>query len=175
MTARRAGWALAGAALVAAGLTGTARAPAAAGDPATGDVSARLGVLTVRATALRPGAAGTLTAGVRVTISGRGSDQLDAAIADGVPVGIYHEVISLADMPGDLASCGGVMPSSGVVDQWMHYGPLVVDGTSSGTSAPADGTLAVPRGSGPAAGAVTVTLYFAHAGPLVLRLPVSGR
>jgi hypothetical protein len=168
VTARRAGWTLAGVVLVAAGLMGTARTPVAAGD-----VTARLGPITVRATALHPGAAGTLTAGLRVTISGRGSDQLDAAIAGGVPVGVYHEVISLTDLPADLASCGGVVPPSGVVDQWMHYGPLVVYGTSSGTSAPADATLAVPPdGAAPAGGTEAITLYFAHAGALVVRLPV---
>jgi hypothetical protein len=169
VTARRAGWTLAGVALVAAGLMGTARAPVA-----VGDVTARLGPITVRATALHPGAAGTLTADVRVTTSGRASDQLDAAIAGDVPVGVYHEVISLADLPEDLASCGGVVPPSGVVDQWMHYGPLVVYGTSSGTPAPAEGTLSVPLDSaGPAGGTEAITLYFAHAGTLVLRLPVS--
>ena len=168
MTPRRAGWTLAGVALVGAGLMGTSRAPVAAGD-----VTARLGPVTVRATALRPGAAGTLTADVRVTTSARAADQLDAAIAGGVPVGVYHEVISLTDLPADLASCGGVVLPSGVVDQWMHYGPLVVYGTSSGKPAPADATLSVPReGAVPAGGTQTITLYFAHAGTLVLRLPV---
>ena len=168
MTARRAGWALAGVVLIAAGVLGTARAPGAAGD-----VTARLGPITVRATALRPGAAGTLTAGLLVTTTGRAADQLDAAIAGGVPVGVYHEVISLTDLPQELASCGGVVPPSGVVDQWMHYGPLVVYGTSSGTSAPAEATLSVPRGGTvPAGGIEAITLYFAHAGALVLRLPV---
>lgn len=171
MTARRAGWTLAGVALVAAGLMGTARAPVAAGD-----VTARLGPITVRATALHPGGqSGTLTTDVQVTMSGRGQDQLDAAIADGVPVGVYHEVLDLTDIPGDLASCGGAVPPSGVVDQWMHYGPLVVYGTSSGPSAPADATLTVPQGgNSPAGGTEAITLYFAHAGSLVLRLPVSG-
>ena len=169
MTARRAGWMLAGVALVAGGLLGTARAPVA-----PGDVTARLGPITVRATALRLGAAGTLSTDVRVTTSGRTSDQLDAAIADGIPVGVYHEVIALTDMPDDLASCGGVVPPSGVVEQWMHYGPLVVYGTSAGSAA-ADATLTVPAGSAARpGGTVAVTLYFARAGSLVLRLPVSG-
>jgi len=170
MTARRAGWTLAGVALVAAGLLGTARAPLA-----PGDVTARLGPITVSATALRLGASGTLTTDVRVTTIGRTSDQLDAAIADGIPVGVYHEVIALTDMPDDLASCGGVVPPSGVVEQWMHYGPLVVYGTSAGSSAAADATLTVPAGSDARpGGTVAVTLYFARAGSLVLRLPVSG-
>ena len=178
MTARRAGWTLAGvalvavlvAAVVAAGLLGTARSPAAASD-----VTARLGPITVHATMLRPGASGTLTTDVRVTTSGRTVDQLDAAIADGVPVAVYHEVISLADVPDDLASCGGAVPPPGVVGQWMHYGPLVVYGTSSGSSPAADATLTVPPdGAARPGGTVTVTLYFARAGALVLRLPVSG-
>ena len=102
-------------------------------------------------------------------------DQLDAAIADGIPVGVYHEVIALTDMPDDLASCGGIVPPSGVVEQWMHYGPLVVYGTSAGSSAAADATLTVPAGSAARpGGTVAVTLYFARAGSLVLRLPVSG-
>jgi hypothetical protein len=169
MTARRAGWTLAGVGLVAAGLLGTARAPAVASD-----VTARLGPITVSATALRLAAAGTLTADVRVTTSGRSSDQLDAAIADGVPAGVYHEVISLTDMPDDLASCGGAAPPSGVVQQWMHYGPLVVYGTSSGSPQPADARLTVtPDGAARPGGTVAVTLYFARAGSLVLRLPVS--
>jgi hypothetical protein len=170
MTAARAGRTLAGVALVAAGLLGTARAPAAAGD-----VTARLGPITVSATAWRAGTAGTLTADVRVTTSGRTSDQLDAAIADGVPLGVYHEVISLTDMPDDLASCGGVVPPSGVVSQWMHYGPLVVSGTSSGSPEAADATITVPRdGAARPGGTLAVTLYFARAGSLVVRLPVSG-
>lgn len=170
MTARRAGWTLAGVALVAAGLLGTARAPVA-----PGHVTARLGPITVSATALRPGARGTFTTDLRVTTIGRTSDQLDAAIADGIPVGVYHEVIALTDMPDDLASCGGIVPPSGVVEQWMHYGPLVVYGTSAGSSAAADATLTVPAGStARPGGTVAVTLYFARAGSLVLRLPVSG-
>jgi hypothetical protein len=178
MTARLAGWTLGGVALVAAGLLGTARAPAAASG-----VTARLGPITVSATALRPGASGTLTTDLRVTTSGRTFDQLDAAIADGIPVGVYHEVIALTDMPDDLASCGGVVPPSGVVEQWMHYGPLVVYATSSGSSgssattaaaAAADATLTVPAGGAARpGGTVAVTLYFARAGSLVLRLPVS--
>jgi hypothetical protein len=170
MNARRAGWTLAGVALVAAGLMGTARAPVSA---AAGAVTARLGAITVRATDLHPGGAGTLTTSLRVTMSGRGQDQLDAAIANGAPVGVYHTVISLTDMPDELASCGGAVPPSGVVDQWMHYGPLVVYGSSSGW--PADATLTVPPGGNPAAGGTeTISLYFARAGSLVLRLPVGG-
>jgi hypothetical protein len=54
-TGRRAGWTLAGLALVLTGLAGAAPAHGA------GDVIARLGPLTISATALRPGTAGTLT------------------------------------------------------------------------------------------------------------------
>jgi hypothetical protein len=184
MTAHRAGWTLAGVAAVAAGLLATARAPAttaataaatASASAAASDVTARLGPITVSATALRPGTSGTLTTDVRVTNSARTTDQLDAAIADGLPVGVYHEVISLTDMPDDLASCGGVVPPSGVVEQWMHYGPLVVYGTSPGSPGAADATLTVPPDSAARpGGTVAVTLYFARAGTLVLRLPVSG-
>jgi hypothetical protein len=87
---------------------------------------------------------------------------------------VYHEVISLTDMPDDLASCGGVAPPPAVVRQWMHYGPLVVYGTASGSPAVADATLTVPPdGAARPGGTVAVTLYFARAGSLVVRLPVS--
>ena len=49
---RRAGWTLAGAGLLLAGLAGTAPAPGAVA------VTARLGPITVSATALRPGPGG---------------------------------------------------------------------------------------------------------------------
>ena len=52
---RHAVWALAGPALLLAGLAGTAPAQGA------GDVTARLGPITVTATALLPGPSGTLT------------------------------------------------------------------------------------------------------------------
>jgi hypothetical protein len=66
---------LAGTALFLAGLAGAAPAHGA------GDVIARLGPLTISATALRPGTAGTLTTYMQVSTSGQPSDQLDAAIA----------------------------------------------------------------------------------------------
>lgn len=168
---------LAGLAVVAAGLTGMTRASA----PRPAEVTARLGPITVTASALRPGSPGTgtpgtLTATMRVSTTGARPDQLDAAIAaDGAPTGIYHQVISLADMPADVASCGGAVPPGGVVQRWMHYGPLMVPGKSG-----ADATLTVqqaarPAGAaGAAGGTLAVTLYFATAGSVVLRLPVSG-
>lgn len=161
-----AGLALAGLGLL---LTGPA-GPAASG---TGDVSARLGALTVSATALRPGPSGTLTASVRVSTSGRQPDQLDAAVvAGGGTAALYHEVVSLAEVP-DLAGCGGggAVPLA-VVQHWLHYGPLPVPAQSGGPAPPADATLTV-RQAAPAAGpTLTVTLYFAGGGVLPLSLPV---
>ena len=164
----RAGWALAGAALV---LTGLAGAAPAAG---SGTVLARLGPITVSATALRPGQAGTLTASVQVSTSGQPSDQLDAAIAaDGAPVGVYHQRVNVGELP-DLAGCGAETPTPAVVDRWLHYGPLLVPGRSGGASPPAVATLTVAPGSALAPGAaLAITLYFAHAGSVLLRLPVS--
>ena len=164
---RRAGWTLAGLALLFVGLAGTAPASAA------GDVVARLGSITVSATALRPGPAGTLTASVQASTSGQPSDQLDAAIAaDGAPVGVYHQRVSVGEIP-DLAGCGDEVPPPGVVDHWLHYGPLLVPGRSGGSSPPADATLTVqPAASLPAGSTLAITLYFAHAGSVTLQLPV---
>jgi len=164
----RAGWTLAGLALVVAGLTGMARAPRDA------DAIARLGPITVSATALSPGPSGTLTASLQVSTAGPRPDQLDAAIAaDGAPVGVYHQVISLTDVPDDLASCGGAVPPAAVVQRWMHYGPLMVPGQFSGPYQPADATLTVqPVTAPPAGGTLAITLYFATAGSVVLRLPI---
>jgi hypothetical protein len=166
----RTGWTLAGLALVVAGLTGMARAPGAAG------VIARLGPITVSATALSPGPSGTLTASMQVSSAGPRSDQLDAAIAaDGAPVGVYHQVISLADLPDDLAACGGAVPPTAVVQRWMHYGPLTVPGRFGGSYQPADATLTVqPVSAPPPGGTLTITLYFANAGSVTMRLPVGG-
>ena len=114
---RRAVRTLAGLALVLTGLAGAAPAHG------TGSVLARLGAITVSATPLRPGPAGTLTASVRVSTSGQPSDQLDAAIAAG--------------------------------------GAAVA-------------TLTVAPGSFPPPGAtLAITLYFAQAGSVLVRLPVS--
>ena len=90
---RRAGWTLAGAGLLLAGLAGVAPAPG------TGDVIARLGPITVSATALRPGPGGTLTASVQVSTSGQPSDQLDAALAaGGLPVAVYHQRVAVGEL-----------------------------------------------------------------------------
>ena len=163
---RRAGWCLAEVALLAA-LAGSA--PAAGAD----GVTARLGSLTVSATALRPGPSGTLTASLQVTTSARPSDQLDAAIAaGGAPVAVYHGRVSVGEIP-DLAGCDIGQPPPAVVDRWLHYGPLLVPGRSGGSSPPADATLTVqPVAPLPASGVLPITLYFARAGSLTLRLPV---
>jgi hypothetical protein len=164
---RRAGWSLAGAALAVLGLAGAAPAAGA------GTVLARLGPITVSATALRPGPAGTLTTSLQVSASGQASDQLDAAIAAGdAPVAVYHQRVNVGELP-DLAGCGAETPSAAVVDHWLHYGPLLIPGRSGGPSLPAAATLTVPAGSSrPAGQTVAVTLYFAHAGSVLLHLPV---
>jgi len=163
-----AGCTLAGLALLLVGLAGTASAAGA------GDVIAHLGPITVSATALRPGPSGTLTASVQVTTSGQPSDQLDAATAaGGAPVAVDHQRVNVGEIP-DLASCDGDIPPPGVVDQWLHYGPLLVPGRSGGPSPPAEATLTVqPVISVPATGTLAITLYFAHAGSVTVRLPVT--
>jgi hypothetical protein len=136
-------------------------------------VTARVGVITVSATALHPGPSGRLTASLQVSTSGPVSDQLDAAIAvGGVVVAVYHQRVSVGAIP-DLASCDGGYPPRGVVDRWLHFGPLLVPGRASAPSPPADATLTVqPVTLLPTGRVVAVTLYFAHAGSVTLRLPV---
>lgn len=167
----RAGGALAGLALILAGLTGAAPAPVAR---ASGAVLARAGQLTVSATALRPGPAGTLTTSLRVSTGGQPSDQLDAAIAaDGAAVAVYHQRVSVGELP-DLSGCGAETPSPAVVDRWLHYGPLLIPGRSGGVSPPATAILTVaPDSSVPPDATLAITLYFAHAGSVLLHLPVS--
>ena len=132
---------LALAALALVGLAGAA--PARAPD----NVLARLGPITVSATALAPGPGGTLTASVQVTTSGQPSDQLDAATAaDGAPVGVYHQRVSVGELP-DLSGCGAETPSAAVVNRWLHYGPLLIPGRSGGPSPPAAATLTVQPGA----------------------------
>ncbi len=157
-------WALAGLALL--GLAGAARAP--------DTVSARLGPVTVSATALAPGPGGTLTASVQVSTSAQPSDQLDAATAaDGATVAVYHQQVNIGELP-DLSGCGAETPSPAVVGTWLHYGPLLIPGRSGGASPPATATLTVQPVSALRPGtAVAITFYFAHAGPVTLRLPVS--
>lgn len=166
----RAGWTLTGLVLVVAGLTGMAPAPAA---PWNSGAIARLGPITVSATALTPGPSGSLTASVRVSTAGPRPDQLDAAIAaGGTAVAVYHELVGVAQL-ADLTDCGGDVTPAGVVARWMHYGPLQVPGRAGGQSQQADATLTVqPAAPVRAGGTLPVTLYFAQAGPVVLRLPV---
>jgi hypothetical protein len=163
---RWAGWMLADLVLLAA-LAGSA--PAARAD----SVTARVGAITVSATALHPGRSGVLTASLQVSTSGQASDQLDAAIAaGGALVAVYHQRVSVGAIP-DLASCDIGYPPPGVVDRWLHFGPLLVPGRASGPSPPAGATLTVqPAAPLPAGRVVPVTLYFAHAGSVTLRLPV---
>ena len=88
--------------------------------------------ITVSATALRPGQAGTLTASVQVSTSGQPSDQLDAAIAaDGAAVARLPPAGQRRRAPGP-ARLRGRHPSPAVVDQWLHYGPLLIPGRSGG-------------------------------------------
>ena len=164
---RRARGTLAGLALLLAGVAGTAPASRA------GDVIARVGHITVSTTALHRGPSGTLTASVQVTSSGQPSDQLDAAIAaGGAPVAVYHQRVSVGEIP-DLAGCGGDTPPPGVVDHWLHYGPLLVPGRSGGPSAPAEATLTVQPLTGlPDGRILAITLYFAHSGPVTVQMPV---
>jgi hypothetical protein len=168
VSGRRAAWALAGLGLVLVGLTGAAPAHA------SGSVLARVGQVTVSATALRPGPGGTLTASLAVSTGGQASDQLDAAIAaDGAAVAVYHQRVSVGELP-DLSGCGAETPSPAVVDHWLHYGPLLIPGRSGGASPPAAATLTVPPGAAlPPGATLAITLYFAQAGAVLLRLPVS--
>jgi hypothetical protein len=162
---------LAGTVLVLAFLAAVTGAAPAHG---TGDVTARLGPLTISATAPRPGPAGTLTTSIQVSTSGRPSDQLDAAIAaGGATVAVYHRQVNVGEI-SDLTGCGTELPPPGIVDHWLHYGPLLVPGRSGGPAPPADATLTVPSGaSRPAGATVAITLYFAQAGSVTMRLPVS--
>jgi len=167
--ARRAGLILAATALLLAWLAGVTGATPARG---AGEVSARLGPLTVSATTLHPGPAGTLTASIQVSTSGQPSDQLDAAIAaDGAAVAVYHRQVNVGEI-SDLTGCGTELPPPGIVDHWLHYGPLLVPGRSGGPAPPADATLTVPGAPRPAGATLAITLYFAQAGPVILRLPV---
>jgi hypothetical protein len=161
---------LALAALALVGLVGASAAPG----PDT--VLARLGPITVSATALVPGPGGTLTASVQVSTSGQASDQMDAATAaDGAPVAVYHQQVNVGELP-DLSGCGAETPSPAVVDTWLYYGPLLIPGRSGSPSPPATATatLTVQLGSAPPSGtSLAITFYFARAGSVTLRLPVS--
>ena len=86
---------------------------------------------------------------------------------------VYHQRVSVGELP-DLSGCGAETPSAAVVDHWLHYGPLLIPGRSGGASPPAAATLTVPPGADlPPGATLAVTLYFAQAGSVRLRLPVS--
>lgn len=162
---RGAQWALAGLGLL---VVGSGAAPA----PRTGHIVARLGPITISTTALRHGSSGTLTASLQVSTSGQSSDQLDAAIAgSGSPAGIYHQRVNVGEI-ADLTGCGGDLAPPGVVDHWLHYGPLLVPGRTGAPAQPASATLMVQQGITPARQTVAITLYFAHAGAVTVDLPV---
>jgi hypothetical protein len=150
---------------------------AAQATPATGTprVVARVGAITASATSLQPGPAATLVSDLQITTTAPASDQLDAAVAPGdAAVGVYHRQVSVGEIP-DLASCDGDLPAPGVVDRWLHYGPLLVPGRASAAAPPANATLTVDTGGRvPAGGTVAVTLYFATGGQVTLDLPVRG-
>jgi hypothetical protein len=133
-----------------------------------------VGPLTISAAALRPGPAGTLTTHMQVSTTGQPSDQLDAAIAaDGTAAAVYHQRVNVGEIT-NLTGCGTELPPPGTVDHWLHYGPLLVPGRSGSPAPPADATLTVqPDASRPAGATLAITLYFAHAGSVILRLPVS--
>lgn len=86
---------------------------------------------------------------------------------------VYHQQVSVGEI-SDLTGCGTEPPPPGVVDHWLHYGPLLVPGRSGAPSPPADATLTVqPEGTAPTGATLAITLYFADAGSVILRLPVS--
>ena len=113
---------------------------------------------------------------MQVSTSGQLPDQFDAAIAAcGLPVAVYHQRVAVGELT-DLASCDGDSPPPGLVNQWLHYGPLLVPGRSGGPSPPADAMLTVQSAASVSAGGIlAITLCFAHAGSVTLRLPVTGR
>jgi hypothetical protein len=101
------------------------------------------------------------------------SAQLDAAIAaGGGTVALYHEQVSLAEVP-DLTGCGGDAAPLPVIEHWLHYGPLQVPGQAGGPAPPVDATLTVRPVTRIAGRTLTVTLYFAGGGVLPLTLPVN--
>ena len=160
-----AGWALAALALL---FTGAGATSASVSD----QVVARSGPVTVSATDLRPGPSGTLVADVHISTSGQPSDELDAAIAAGsTAVSVYHERVNVGEIP-DLTGCGAESAPPGVVDHWLHYGALLVPGRSGGSVPPASATLTVQQVTRTARQTLAITLYFAHAGALTMKLPV---
>jgi hypothetical protein len=147
---------------------------AASGSPPAKDSGAvgHIGAITVTASSLRPGYPGTLTGSLHLTTSGAASDQLDAALAAGdAAVGVYHQQVSVGEIP-DLASCDGDLPPPLTLAQWLHYGPLLVPGRAYGPSPPASATLSVSTPGVTPSGSLAITFYFAHAGALILDVPV---
>jgi hypothetical protein len=109
---------------------------------------------------------------VHISTSGQPSDELDAAIAAGTaPVAVYHEQVSVGEIT-DLTGCGGDPAPPGVVDHWLHYGPLLVPGRSGGSLPPASATLTVQPTTHGIGQTLAIILYFAHAGAVTLELPV---
>jgi hypothetical protein len=87
-------------------------------------------------------------------------------------VAVYHRQVNVGEI-SDLTGCGTELPPPGIVDHWLHYGPLLVPGRSGGPVPPADATFTVPPdASRPAGATLAITLYFAHAGSVILHLPV---
>lgn len=171
-TVARYGRPLAASVAVAAAMWGglTAATPLAT----SGLIHARTHDVTVTARPLRPAPDGTLTEALEISTGASSADQLDAVTADnGSTIALYHAKVSVGELP-DLASCGGGTPSPAVVDDWLHYGPLLVPGRGSGPAQRAEATLTVsPAGTAPIPGTkVAITLYFADAGPLRVDLPV---
>jgi hypothetical protein len=166
---RRVAGTLAGAGLLLVSLAG------AAPESAAQAVTDRLGPITVSATALRPAPRGALITSLQISTSGQLSDQLDAVLAAGRgAVAVYHQRVAVGELT-DLASCDGASAPPGLVNQWLHDGPLLVPGRSGGPSPPADATLTLqPAAPVPAGRILAITLYFAHAGAVTLHLPVAG-
>jgi hypothetical protein len=151
-------------------VTGAARATPVPGE---GGAVGRVGRITVTAGSLRPAPFDTWTTPLQLSTGGPASDQLDAALAaGGAPVAVFHQRVSVGEIP-DLASCDGDIPPPQLVAQWLHYGPLLVPGRTGGPVPLATATLTLPRaGVVATAGKVAITLYFAGAGQLTLDLPV---
>ena len=112
---------------------------------------------------------------MQVSTSGQPSDQLDAAIAaGGAPVAVYHQQVNVGELP-DLAGCDGDSPSAG---RGGHTGSTTGRCWSRDAPAarprPRTATLTVQPGSAlPPGRSLAITFYFAHAGSVTLRLPVS--
>jgi hypothetical protein len=158
-------WMLAGVVLIG----GAVRSTPAAGP---GRILARAGPVVVSATGLHPGPGPAWISQLQVRTSSPASDQLDAALAAGdTAVGVFHQRVSVGEIP-DLASCDGDTPPTSVVDHWLHYGPLLVPGRVSGPAPAATAALTLPAaGLVTTGGSVAVTLYFAQAGPVTIDLP----